>query len=138
MEATVKYLDGTAFEIEARGHKVISDQPVDNGGADGGMTPPELMLASLGSCAGFYAAQYLRARSLSAAGLTVRVEAEKATQPARLGLFRIHVEAPVADEPRHRDGLLRAVKTCLVHNTLTHTPQVEVELGMLPSPAIAA
>jgi organic hydroperoxide reductase OsmC/OhrA len=29
-----------------------SDQPVENGGHDEGMTPPELLLASLGSCAG--------------------------------------------------------------------------------------
>jgi uncharacterized OsmC-like protein len=30
---------------------------VDTGGFDEGMTPPELLLTSLGSCAGFYAAQ---------------------------------------------------------------------------------
>ena len=42
------------------------------------MTPPEFMLASLGACAGYYAAEYLRARSLSTEGLEVRVTAEKA------------------------------------------------------------
>jgi hypothetical protein len=30
-----------------------SDQPVENGGDDSAMTPPELFLASLGSCAAF-------------------------------------------------------------------------------------
>ena len=39
------------------------------------MAPPEFLLASLGTCADFYAAQYLRARSLPAEGLTVKVVA---------------------------------------------------------------
>ena len=128
MEANVKYLQGTAFEIEARGHRAISDQPVENRGADGGMTPPELLLASIGSCAGYYALQYLQARGLATAGLAVHVEAAKATQPARIGAIRIHVNAPIPEDSKHREGLLRAVKSCLVHNTLTHSPQVDVDL----------
>lgn len=128
MEANVKYLRGTAFEIEARGHRVISDQPLENRGADGGMTPPELLLASIGSCAGFYAVQYLQARGLATGGLAVHVEAEKAAQPARLGAIHVHVNAPIVEDARHREGLLRAVKSCLIHNTLTHSPQVDVDL----------
>ena len=44
------------------------------------MTPPELMLASLGSCAAFYAAQYLKARNLAETGVEVSVTADKLTQ----------------------------------------------------------
>ena len=60
MEITVEHLGGVQFEIKARQHVVVSDQPAGNGGFDEGMTPPEMLLASLGSCAGFYAAQYLK------------------------------------------------------------------------------
>ncbi len=128
MEAIIRYLDGVRFEAEARGHVVRCDQPPANGGEDQGMTPPEFLLASLGTCAGFYAAQYLRARSLPAAGLTVKVEAGKAAQPARLGSFKIEVTAPVGEE-RHREGILRAVKNCLIHNTLLHSPAIEILVG---------
>ena len=38
MEMTVNYLGDVQFEAEARGHKIICDQPLDNGGADEGMT----------------------------------------------------------------------------------------------------
>ena len=40
-------------------------------------------------------------------------------------MFRIHVEAQSVDE-KHRDGLLRAVKHCLIHNTLLQPPAIEV------------
>jgi uncharacterized OsmC-like protein len=129
MEARIQHLGGVKFEAVARGHRVICDQPPDNGGSDSGMTPPEFLLVSLGTCAGFYAAQYLKTRSLSAEGLEIKVTAEKAMQPARLGRFRIEVIVPNLD-PAHETGILRAVKACLVHNTLVHTPEIETVVSV--------
>ena len=51
--------------------------------------------------------------------------AEKAKNPARLGSFHIEVAVPGLDE-RHRTGILRAVKSCLIHNTLLHAPEIEI------------
>ena len=128
MEATITYLDGVKFVAEARGHRVLCDQPADNGGADEGMTPPEFMLASLGTCAGFYAVQYLRARQLPTFGVSVKIVAGKVLQPARLGSFKIEVNVPSLEDERHREGVLRAVKSCLIHNTLLNAPSIEIEL----------
>jgi uncharacterized OsmC-like protein len=124
MEVTIQYRGDVKFEASARGHRVICDQPPDNGGSDSGMTPPEYLLVSLGTCAGFYAAQYLKARSLAHDDLKVKVNAEKAKQPARLGQFRIEVIVAGLD-PQHEEGVLRAVKACLIHNTLIHAPAIE-------------
>jgi uncharacterized OsmC-like protein len=127
MEVKIRHLGSVKFEASTRGHRVTCDQPADNGGADQGMTPPELLLASLGTCAGFYAAQYLKTRNLSASGLEVTVHAEKLTQPARVGQFRLELLVPDLD-PRHEAGILRAVKACLIHNTLQHAPSIETVL----------
>jgi uncharacterized OsmC-like protein len=124
MQVTVQHLGGAKFEANTRGHRVICDQPAGNGGSDSGMTPPELLLASLGTCSGYYAAEYLRIHSLPADGLEVTVEAEKAKAPARLGSFHVEVHAPGLDA-KHEAGLLRAVHACLIHNTLTNTPAFE-------------
>lgn len=112
---------------------MLSDQPPANGGSDAGMTPPEFLLVSLGTCAGFYAAQYLKLHSLPAEDLEINVSADKAKQPARLGQFRIEVIAPPLDE-RHEAGLLRAVKACLVHNTLLNAPAIET---VVSTPVVA-
>lgn len=128
MTTTVEFKDGVRFEAESRGHRVMCDQPATNGGADAGMSPPEFLLASLGTCAGFYALQYLKTRSLPVDGLKVQVTAEKASAPARLGSFRIEVIAPGLDDERHCEGVLRAVKACLVHNTLLNAPSIETSI----------
>jgi uncharacterized OsmC-like protein len=129
MEIIVNYRGGVQFEANARGHQVLCDQPLDNGGADAGMSPPEFLLASLGTCAAFYAAQYLRARSLPADGLQVRVSAEKAMGPARLAAFHIEVRLAGLEDDKHRAGVLRAAKSCLIHNTLLQPPVIQMTLN---------
>jgi len=131
METTVRLLEGVKFEAVSRGHSVICDQPQNNGGTDAGMSPPEFLLVSLSTCAMFYAVEYLRTRSLPLEGVTVRVAAEKAQAPARLGTFRIEVNVPGIEDERHKEGVARAVKSCLVHNTLLHTPEVETVVNTI-------
>jgi putative redox protein len=140
IEVSVEHLGEVQFEIEARGHKILSDQPADNGGYDEGMTPPELLLASLGSCAGFYAAQYLRMHKLADAGTRVRVTADKAKGPARVDNFQIGIEVPVELDAKHQAGVLNAVHHCLIHNTLLNPPKIGISVACseasLSAPAV--
>jgi uncharacterized OsmC-like protein len=133
MEALIEYLGAAQFEIHARGHRIFSDQPPENGGFDEGMTPPELMLASLGSCAAYYAVEYLKARRLSTEGVRVRVTAEKAKAPARLAAFHLDIDIPGGLDVRHREGVLRAAKNCLIHNTLLQPPELTIDVNESPA-----
>lgn len=128
MEVTAQYIKDSQFEVAARGHRAICDQPLDNGGADEGMSPPEFLLAALATCAAYYAGQYLKTRGLPSAELKVRVAAEKALKPARLASFRVEVRLPELEE-RYREGVLRAVKACLIHNTLLAQPRIEIAVA---------
>lgn len=129
MEVKVSHLGQVRFNIQSRSHSILCDQPVENGGEDAAMTPPELMLASLGSCAAFYAVQYLKTRNLADSGVEVSVTAEKLKGPARLGNFKIRVKYPVALDEEHTEGLMRSVKHCLIHNTLLSLPVIDIELA---------
>ena len=132
MEIVVEHLGSVQFQIKARGHSLISDQPVEQGGYDEGATPPELLLASLGSCAGYYAAQYLRKHKLAIEGTRVRVTCDKAKDPVpRMENFRIEVEVPVELSAEHRKGVYEAVEHCLVKNTLLHPPKISLNVESL-------
>jgi putative redox protein len=138
MEVFVEHLGAMQFDIKARQHSVVCDQPEENGGFDEGMTPPEFLLAALGSCAAFYAAQYLRKKGLAREGTRVRVTAEKVLNPPRLDHFCIEIEAPVSLHAEHRAGVEEAVRHCLIHNTLLHPPTIELDIrngppgGLMP------
>jgi uncharacterized OsmC-like protein len=128
MEVQVKLQGDVKFEVAARGHSLVCDQPAENGGSDEGMTPPELLLASLGTCAAFYASAYLRKKGLPREGVEVHVTAGKAGPPARLDDFKIEVKIPLALSEEQKAGVEVAVHHCLIHNTLLHTPAIQIEL----------
>ncbi|MBE0656886.1 MAG: OsmC family protein [Bryobacteraceae bacterium] len=128
MELTVNYLGNFQFEAETRGLKVLCDQPVEDQGDNEAMTPTELFVASLATCSAYYAVYYLKTRNLPKDGLKVKVNAEKASGPARISKFQIRVELPGISDPQHIEGVRRSVAKCLVKNTLMMAPEFEVEI----------
>jgi|SRR5579864_5099980 len=128
MEVTVEHLGAVQFEVKARNHTILCDQPAENFGHDEGMTPPELLLASVGSCAGFYAAQYLRKHKLAMEGTRVRVTADKVKDPARVDNFRIEIETTVELTEQQRAGVEESVHHCLIKNTLLHPPKIAIQI----------
>ncbi len=129
MELTVNYLGDVQFEAEARGHKIVCDQPLENQGHNEGMTPPELLLASLATCAGFYAVQYLRVRNLPGEGLKVKVTSEKVLHPARLDNFNITIDAPGVTAEKDIEGIRRSAEKCLIKNTMLMPPSINVHVN---------
>lgn len=112
-------------EAFARFHRVACDKPFDDGGADTGMTPEEMMLCALGSSAMQRAADYLRSRGLALDGVELRVSAEPTE--SGLGEITIDVEAPGLT-PRKREAILKSIDNSTLYQTLSasHT----VRLGM--------
>jgi putative redox protein len=128
MEVLINHLGAVQFEIEARQHTIVSDQPTENNGYDEGMTPPELLLGSLGSCAAYYAVDYLKRNRLLQEGTTVRVTADKVKAPFRLDNFKIEVHVPGELDDAQVKGVEEAVHRCLIHQTFLSPPKIDVAI----------
>lgn len=50
MQVTIDYQQGLQFQARARSHRLLGDQPLDNGGSDQGMTPPEGLRRAADAC----------------------------------------------------------------------------------------
>lgn len=124
----ISYLGGKKFKAEYRGHSIIIDQPRDSGGEDTGMTPPELLIASLGSCIGVYAVNFLKNTGLDSAGLTVNLKWEKVSEPTRISKIKAEVIIPNTRLDKREPAFLKVVEHCLVHNTLTNKAEIEIEV----------
>jgi putative redox protein len=123
----VGYLDGEAYEISVRGHRVRVDQPADQGGHDNAPTPTELFVASLAACVAFYAGRYLTRHGLSRDGLAVHTDFDMATdRPARVRSIRITVHLPDHFPVERRAALAAVASHCTVHNSLTIPPQISL------------
>ena len=66
MKLTAAYHGGTRHDITSGKHRVVTDQPGDDGGQDAGMSPVELFVGSLASCVGYFVGRYCDRHQLNA------------------------------------------------------------------------
>lgn len=118
MEITLQHAGGARLVAEARQHRIVLDQPTEDGATDQGMSPAELLLASLGGCVGQYVAQYLRLRGRSTEGLRVQVSADPGQRPLRLRNFQVEIVAPGLNDRQLR-ALEKSLPAGLVQNAIT-------------------
>jgi putative redox protein len=126
----VVHEEGDRFATTIRGHRIVVDQPVEDGGGDSGPTPTELFVASLASCVAFYAGRFLRRHNLSDEGLAVRATFHMSVdRPARVGSIRLEVEVPQLPASK-QDAFLAVIDHCAVHNSMRTHPGVDIELDV--------
>lgn len=122
------YRGGMLFESEVGHHTIKIDVPPAMGGSDRGPTPPELFVASLGSCVGAFVAQYCERTGLSTEGLAVHVSYDKADDPTRLVNLKVKVELPNADCEQKRPAIERVAQHCPVHETIGTMQEISFEI----------
>jgi putative redox protein len=129
LEVCVRCSGGDRFSIGVRGHELVVDQPVADGGEDDGPTPTELFVASLAACVGFYARRFLARHDLDPTGLRVDADFTMSTdRPARVASVTLRLIIPQPLDPNRRRALLAVVDHCTVHNSIRTPPEVHVTL----------
>lgn len=97
-----------------------------------GMTPPDTLLASLGSCMGVYIRKYVDGAKLNIGNFKIIVEADfDAEKPYRFKNIKANVtlEGAAVLDDRRKAALLEFIKNCPVHNTLKADPNIEIVIG---------
>jgi putative redox protein len=125
-QLSVRHLDGDQFAIDIRGHTLLVDQPVQDGGTDQAPTPTELFVAGLASCVAFYAHRFLVRHELSTDGLAVRARFEIGGPPTRVTSITVDITPPTALPPDRRGAFLAVASHCTAHNSLTQPPAVDI------------
>ncbi len=121
MRATARRSNGTLkHEIEfgaGHRHRVVADEPEEDGGTDAGPSPQELLAASLASCSAITMEMYASRKGWDIGEVEVDVDYE----PAQRGSptkFQMTVKLPKELPEEQRKRLLQIVAKCPVHRTL--------------------
>ncbi len=124
----VQFPGGVTVEARYRGFSILTDQPQRHGG--GGSAPPpfDLFLASIATCAGFYALQFLRKRDLPSDGLALSLEPQAAESGGRIVALRLTVDLPPGFPPKYRKPLERSIDQCAVKRHILEPPRFETVL----------
>jgi uncharacterized OsmC-like protein len=125
---TTVYKGGMLFESHMGGHTLTIDVPAGMGGSDRGPTPPEIFIASLGSCVGAFVAQYCERAGVDDSGMSIDVSFDKVDNPTRLTNIKVKVLLPNGECNGHREEALRRVAAhCPVHETIETVDHIDFE-----------
>ena len=128
---------GLRQDIEAGGHELIADEPLDLGGTDAGPTPYDLLTAALGSCTAMTLQMYARQKGWPLLGVEVRLRhakihardcADCETREGKIDRIErdIVLQGPLDESQRAR--LMAIADRCPVHRTLASEIKIETHL----------
>ncbi|MEU6064611.1 OsmC family protein [Streptomyces sp. NPDC047082] len=126
----ITHVGNQTYAAFIRDHELTTDQPVEAGGGDDGLTPVELFVVSLASCVGYYAGRFLQRHHVPDEHLRIRADFTMATdRPARVASIRLQVRVPQELDPARLEALRAVVDHCTVHNTLRQPPEITLAFG---------
>ncbi|QAT17040.1 hypothetical protein BU251_04465 [Candidatus Velamenicoccus archaeovorus] len=125
---TVAYQGGIKFEAMAGKHNLTIDLPPEKGGTDAGMAPPDLFVASLGSCIGVYVVRYCQNAKIDAEGCVISLDWRLSDDKKSIAAVEVKVRLPKADPGPRARAILEAARSCLIHNTLHGGLNVDITL----------
>jgi len=124
----IDYNGGMGFKVSARSHSLTVDLSNEKGGQDSGMNPPEVFIASLGTCIGVYVVKYLQNAKLDATSLKITVSWKFSEDKTQIASVDVVLGGLGADIGRRKNAVLEAAKHCLIHKTLLNHPDINISL----------
>ena len=122
-----KTADGFLSTVNANGHSLLADEPLEYGGSDKGPTPYGLLSAALGACTAMTLNMYAKRKNLPVTNVVVSTQHDKIhaqecehceTEKGKVDRFerRIKIEGDLTEEQRQR--MLEIADMCPVHKSL--------------------
>jgi ribosomal protein S12 methylthiotransferase accessory factor len=133
MEMTITLGRNQRVDANFKGFRIVTDQPLENGGDESAPTPYDLFLASLGTCMGYYAGRFCAARGLSTEGIDLALAFEREAEGKGVRAVRVAIHLPEGFPEKYRRALLAAVESCAVKRQLEHPPRFAFELTEEPA-----
>lgn len=128
VKITTEYKGNMLFETKIGEHTLKIDVPESMGGQDRGPQPPQLFVASLGSCIAALVAKYCEENGIDNRDMTVDITFEKADDPTRLTDVKVTIMLPHGDCSKRVRAIERVAELCPVHSTIRTMQDLDVEI----------
>lgn len=128
-EFSLAFPGGKKVEVIYGKHRVLTDQPVENGGDDEAMAPFDLFMASIISCSGIYALSFLRQRNLNTEGLNIRMYPVWNNDEHRISEIQLEVDTPEDFPEKYKGALINVIGACAVKRHLETPPEIKVNIN---------
>lgn len=133
---TVRHRYAQAFDIDIRGMRLLSDEPMALGGEDVGPTPTELMVAGLAACAAEEGLRQLSQMGLPFESLQIEADFAWDAGSERVASVWLAVSLPSDLSDADVSAVEKAMLSCPARKMLTEPPGVDYKFSSRPANAV--
>lgn len=133
MSFTVNLEGRKQVSIQIGGHRVMTDQPVKQGGGDSSPAPYDLFIASIGTCARFYVQSYCESKGIDASGIRITLSLQRDPETKKISGFVTTIYILEELPKKLHSALKRVAEQCAVTKTIIANPEFIVETTSRPS-----
>lgn len=126
MAMQISFPGGLAVSARIDNFEVLTDQPFVSGGENSAPSPYDFFLASIGTCAGFFALRFCQERDLSTEGLGLSLAIDRDPETRKLLKVIIDIQLPDGFPIKYRKAIVRATDQCSVKQAIQAQPEFVV------------
>jgi putative redox protein len=117
---------GKVITAHLNGHKIRTDQPVNNGGENSAPSPFDVFLASIGTCAGIYVKSFCDSRKIPSDKIRI-IQTTDYDKNTGLPLsIKIDIKLPPDFPEMYKDAVIKSAELCKVKKTIANPPEFDV------------
>lgn len=130
-QVITQYKGGVLFESQLGDHRLTIEGPDSWGGKNRGPMPPQIFMASIGSCVGVLVAHFCDTHGLDCTGLEVAVDYDSADHPVRFTNLNVSINLPNAqcDDDCTKKALQSVAEHCPVHETIATLEKINFTIN---------
>jgi putative redox protein len=119
--------EGLRFCAKYGTNEVIVDSKKEKGGTGLGLSPGELLCASLGACTAMRVVRYYKTIGIPLEGVRAEATYEEDQKNSRGEKFEVRIFLPMGFHGR-KGAVKRVAEACYVKNTLQNPPEIKIRI----------
>ena len=125
----INFLGGKKVSATYNGFTIESDQPRMAGGEESAPSPSALLIASVGTCAGFYVQFFCQKHGISMDEVKMTVLAEPDNRTGLFGKIIIDLKLKQKFPEKYIKAIKSAANACVVKKTIANSPEFIIRTG---------
>jgi putative redox protein len=126
MDMEIYFPRGKRVFADYGGFTIETDQPPRGGGDGSAPAPFDLFLASIGTCAGIYALNFMQQRGIDPEGAKLTMHTHYDPAAGLIDKIDLVMQLPAGFPDKYRDALVNAMNLCAVKKHLNQPPSFEI------------
>lgn len=109
-----------------KGFEMVTDQPEKAGGDNSALSPFDLFMVSIGTCAGWYVKNFCQQRNISEEGIRLEQKTKFNREKGLIDKIEIEIHLPAGFPDKYREAIVKAAGACTVKKHVMDAPEFSI------------